>query len=65
MHKIYRTVIKKKNQEWDDRESAQEFGKYAIGIYKKKDDDRDKLVGHAPAEISSLPYHFVQASDDN
>ena len=39
--------------------------RYAIGIYKKKDGDCDELVGYAPAGVLSLPYHFLQTSDDN
>ena len=35
---------------------------YAIGTHKKKDDDRDELAGHAPAEISTLLYHFLRAT---
>ena len=35
---------------------------YAIGIHKNKDDDRDELFGHAPAEISTLLYHFLRAT---
>ena len=37
----------------DNREEAFEHNKYAIGIYKKKDDDRDGLDGHVLTEISS------------
>ena len=49
----------------DDQKEALEYNIYAIGIYKKKDDDCDELVGHVCAEISSLPYHFLRVSDDN
>ena len=37
----------------DNRKEAFEHNKYAIGIYKKKDDDCDGLDGHALTEISS------------
>ena len=37
----------------DNREEAFEHNKYAIGIHKKKDDDRDGLDGHVLTEISS------------
>lgn len=37
----------------DDQEEPLENIRYAIGIYKKKDDDRDGLDGHALTEISS------------
>ena len=49
----------------DDREEAREYDKYAIGIYKKNMDCSEELVGHAPVELSSLLYHFLQASSDN
>ena len=40
----------------DDREGALEFDNYEISLYKKKGDDNDALVSHAPPEISSLLY---------
>ena len=49
----------------DNREEAQEYDKYAIGIYKKNNDGSEELVGHAPIELSSLLYHFLQASAEN
>lgn len=45
------------------REEALEYDKYAIVIYKEKDDDCGELVGHASAKISCLLYHFLRASD--
>ena len=49
----------------DNREEAQEYDKYAVGIYKKNNDGSEELVGHAPIELSSLLYHFLQASAEN
>ena len=49
----------------DNREEAQEYDKYAIGIYRKNNDGSEELVGHAPIELSSLLYHFLQASAEN
>ena len=49
----------------DNREEAQEYDKYAIGIYKKNNDGSEELAGHAPIELSSLLYHFPQASAEN
>ena len=48
-----------------DWEQALEHNKYAITIYKKKKNDCDELAGHATAEILSLLYHFLRASDGN
>ena len=48
----------------NNREEAFEYGKYAIGIYKKKDDNCEELVGHTPTEISSLLYYFLQSKDE-
>ena len=44
----------------DDREEAKEYGKYAVGLYKK-----DILVGHIPIEISSLCFHFINQDPGN
>ena len=49
----------------DNRDEAQENDKYAVGIYKKKNDASKELVGHAPVEFSSLLHHFLQASAEN
>ena len=49
----------------DNRGEAQENDKYAVGIYKENDDRSKELVAHAPVELSSLSYHFLQASAEN
>ena len=49
-HHIYKEVW----ETADDREKANEYDKYAVGLYEK-----DILVGHIPIEISSLGFHFI------
>ena len=46
----------------DEREEALEYDKYSIGIFKKKEDGKSELVGHAPQELSSLLYHFLKSN---
>ena len=46
-----------------DREEVLAYNKYAIGIYKMKDNGYGKLNGHAPTEISSLLHRFLRVSD--
>ena len=48
----------------ETREEAIQYDKFSIGVYK--DADKEKLlVGHLPAEISSLCYHFLAQNADN
>ena len=65
-HHVYRNILNPslaaRPHDW---EQALEHNKYAISIYKKKKNDCDELAGHATAEILSLLYHFLWASDDN
>ena len=49
----------------DNQDEAQENDKYVGGIYKKNDDGSKELVGHAPAELSTLLYNFLQTSAEN
>lgn len=54
----------------DDRPEALEYDKFAVGIYKIKEKEKDmeeqkELVGHVPVELSSLIYHFLNASSEN
>ena len=54
----------------DDRPEALEYDKSAVGICKIKEKEKDmeelkKLVGHVPVELSSLVYHFLNASSEN
>ena len=54
----------------DDRPEALEYDKFAVGIYKMKEKKKDteeqkELVGHVPVELSSLIYHFLNASSEN
>ena len=53
----------------DDRPEALEY-KFAVRIYKIKEKEKDmeeqkELVGHVPVELSSLIYHFLNASSEN
>ena len=53
----------------DDRLEALEYDKFAVGIYKIKEKDKDmeeqkELVGHVPVKVSSLIYHFLNASSE-
>ena len=43
-----------------DLEEAEEYDKYAVGLYKK-----DILVGHIAIEISSLCFHFINQDPGN
>ena len=65
-HHVYRNILNPslaaRPHDW---EQALEHNKYAITIYKKEKNDCDELAGHATAEILSLLYHFLWASDDN
>ena len=54
----------------DDRPEALEYDKFAVGTYKIKDKEKDveeqkELVGHVPVELSSVIYHFLNASSEN
>ena len=54
----------------DDRPEALEYNTFAVGIYKIKEKEKDmeeqkELVGHVPVELSSLIYHFLNASSEN
>ena len=54
----------------DDRPEALEYDKFAVGIYKIKEKEKDmeekkELVGHVPVELSSLIYRFLNASSEN
>ena len=54
----------------DDRLEALEYDKCAIGAYKIKEKEKDmeeqkELVGHVPVELSSLIYHFLNATSKN
>ena len=54
----------------DDGPEALEYDKFAAGIYKIKKKEKDmeeqkELVGHVPVELSSLIYHFLNASSEN
>ena len=47
-----------------------EYDKFAVGIYKIKEKEKDmeekkELFGHVPVELSSLIYHFLNASSEN
>ena len=58
-HHVYKTiwtpiVNEKLFVRPDEREEALEYDKYSIGIFKKKEDGKSELVGHAPQELSSL-----------
>ena len=49
---------------------ALEYDKFAVGIYKIKEKEKDmeeqkKLFGHVPVELSSIIYHFLNASSEN
>ena len=65
-HHVYRNILNPslaaRPHDW---EQVLEHNKYAITIYKKEKNDCDELAGHATAEILSLLYHFLWASDDN
>ena len=39
--------------------------KYSVGIFRLKDSEENELVGHAPVELSSLLYHFLNADSKN
>ena len=48
----------------DTRAEAKQYDDFAVGIYLVDDqDDRQKLVGHVPIELSSLIYKFL--TDDS
>ena len=52
----------------DERPEALEYDKFALGIYNlyNENEGREKkLVGHVPVELSSLIYHFLNASSEN
>ena len=54
----------------EDRPEALEYDKFAVGINKIKEKEKDmeerkELVGHFPVELSSLIYHFLNASSEN
>ena len=49
----------------DDRPEALEYDKFAVGIYKIKEKEQKELIGHVPVELSSLIYHFSNASSGN
>ena len=48
----------------DDRPEALEYDKFAVGIYNENEGEKE-LVGHVPVELSSLIYHFLNASSEN
>ena len=54
----------------DDQPESLEYDKFAVGIYKIKEKEKDmeeqkELAGHVPVELSSLIYHFWNASSEN
>ena len=54
----------------DDRPEALEYDKFAAGIYKIKEKEKDmeeqkELFGHVPVELLSLIYHFLNATSEN
>lgn len=49
----------------DGRDEVLEYDKFAIGIYKENKDGKSELTGHAPMELSSLLYHFLNADLNN
>ena len=42
-----------------------EYDKFSIGIFKEKENGESDLVGHAPLELSSLLYHFLNSDEKN
>ena len=53
-----------------DRPEALEYDKFAVGIYKIKEKEKDmeeqkELFGHVPVELSSLIYHFLNVSSES
>ena len=55
----------------DTREEANDYDKYAIGVYREQKTEQIEtekeriLVGHIPIEISQLLYHFLNAHPSN
>ena len=41
-----------------------EYDKFAVGIYNENEEEKE-LIGHVPVELSSLIYHFLNASSEN
>ena len=66
-HHVYKNVWSPNKGETliaqpDTRDEAQGNDKYALGIYKKNDDESKELFGHA---TKSLLYNFLQASAES
>ena len=51
----------------DERKEALDYDKYAVGIFKRHEEDISKLslVGHVPVELSKLLNQFLKADTGN
>ena len=51
----------------DERKEALDYDKYAVGIFKRHEEDISKLslVGHVPVELSKLLNRFLKADTGN
>ena len=51
----------------DERKEALDYDKYAVGIFKRHEEDISKLslVGHVPVELSKLLNQFLKAGTGN
>ena len=51
----------------DERKEALDYDKYAVGIFKRHEEDNSKLslVGHKPVELSKLLNQFLKADTGN
>ena len=73
MHHIYQvkwmpTIGEILNAYPDKRLDAIEYDRYAIGTYriqKEEDVEERDVVGHAPIELSSLLFHFLELDKNN